>query len=313
MGARPVPADALGERERQLLAAVHAAGVPAAELFGDARELAAEDAAELGTADEAVRTSQGGGLRPALLEAGATLVAIAVVGAVLTAVRSGWAVDVDLASVLVALSVTVAFLGWVAGRALFSAGRPLPAVGALVAVGALALAGIGAAAGVGPGHVLARDVPVPLWGAAALVPGVLALVAARRTRQPVLRESWDDAEWLRRFHHALRTRLVPSATARGHVTEVEQATRAGSSSAFDEFGHPVVLARQVADADRTARARRWWISTVAGTVMPLAVAGLILAMDSWGSLTIPAVVVLLLSAVLALAGRRADRPWVGRR
>lgn len=308
-----VPADVLGERERELLEAVQEAEVPAAELFGDAYALARDDVAELATVDEAVRTSEGGGLRPALREVGGTLVGVGVVAVLLMLVRRGWTVDIDVACVLVAVSVVALMLGWVAGRALASAGRPGTVIGLLVAVGSVALGGITAAASLGPDHVAARDVPVPLLALGLLAPGVVALVTAHRMPEQELRESWDDAEWLRRFAGGLRTRLVPSATARDHVAEIEQAVDAAAVSAYAEFGHPLVLARRLADADRTSRARRWWVSAVAGTGTPLVVAALVLAMDTWGPLTIPVVVVLVVGALVSLSVRWDDRPRARRR
>ncbi len=311
MAGKHVPADALAERERELLDAVHEAGLSAVELFGDAGALALDDAAELATVDEAVRTSEGGGLRPALREVGGTLMGIAVVAVVMVAVRSGWRIDVDAGAVLIAVSVAVVFVGWVVGRAFYSAGRPVLTVGLLISVGAAAVAGIATGASLGPGHVAARNVPLPLLGVVLLAPGVLALVVASRMPQQSLRQVWNDADWLRRFQGGLRTRLVPAATARGHVVEIEQAIAAGTASAFAEFGHPLVLAREIADADRTARARRWWVSTVAGTSAPLVIAALILASDSWAALTIPLAVLLVLSGLMTPLVRWGDRP--GRR
>lgn len=314
MAGKNVPAAVLEEREHELLEAVHEAGLPAAELFGGAHELAAEDVAELSTVDEAVRTSEGGGLQPAFREVGGTMTGLAVVAVLSMSVRSGWRVDVDAGAALIAASVAVVFVGWAVGRAFFVAGRPAATVVVLVTVLAVALAGIASAAHLGPGLVLARDVPVPLLGLGLLAPGLLVLVAASRMPQPTLRESWDDAEWLRRFEGGLRSRLVPAATVRGHVAEVEQTIRSQpTASAFDEFGHPLVLARQLAQADRRARARRWWVSTVAGAGVPLVITASILSLGSWGVLTVPVVAVLLLGAVVTLAVGWGDRPWSGRR
>lgn len=96
------------------------------------------------------------------------------------------------------MSVLVVLVGWIAGRALASAGQTASAVGAVVGAVAvaLALAGI-AAATLGSGRVAAHDVPVPLLFLAVLVPGVAAPVAAGRMPQHELRETWDDAAWLR--------------------------------------------------------------------------------------------------------------------
>lgn len=185
-------------------------------------------------------------------------------------------------------------------------------VGVLGAVGAVALAGVAAAASLGPGPVAAREVPVPLLGLALLAPGVLILVVAGRMPQQALRERWDDADWLRRFRGGLRTRLVAATTAQGHVVEVEQAMASGTSSAFTEFGHPLVLAREIADADRTARSPRWWVSTVARTSTPLVIEALVLSTGTYAALTIPVVGVLLLSAIVSLIIGWSKRPWANR-
>lgn len=309
MAGKHVPAVALEEREQELLDAVCEAELPAAELFGDADRLAAEDVAELATVGEAVRTSEGGGLRPALWEVGGTLVGIGVVSVLLIVLRSGWSVDVNIAHILVGASVAVVFVGWVAGRALFSAGRSVAMTGALVTAAAVALAGIASAATLGDGYIAASDVPVPLLGLGLLAPGVVALVVASRMPQQTLRESWDDADWLSRFRGGLRARLVPAATARGHVAEIKQAMGARGESAYAEFGHPLVLARELAEADRTARSRRWWLSTIAGTGTPLLIAALVFAMESWGTLTIPMVIILLLGSLVTPIVGWGDRPW----
>lgn len=195
------------------------------------------------------------------------------------------------------------------GRALFAAGRSASAVGVLVAAGAVALAGIASAASLGSGHIAASDVPAPLLALGMLAPGVVALVAASRMPQQALREGWDDTAWLRRFRGGLRARLMPAEAARGHVAEIEQALVTGETSAYAEFGHPLALARDLAAADRAARARRWWVSTVAGTGVPLAIAALVLANQSWGALTIPVAVAVLLAAAGALAVGWDRRPW----
>lgn len=310
MARQHVPALALEGRERQLLDAVQSAEAPAADLFGDADALATEDAAELATVDEAVRTSLGGGLRPALLEIGGSLTGIGGVGVLLMIIRGGWSVDIDAAHVLVAAGVLVVFVGWLVFRALFSAGRSVAAVVALGFAGVLAVAGIASAATLGLGHIAASNVPVPLLALGMLGPGVVALVAVSRMPQQGLREAWDDSDWLRRFRGGLRARLMPEDTARGHVAEIEQALRSEGASAFAEFGHPLVLARELAATDRTARARRWWATAIAGTGAPLVIAMLVLTNDSWGVLTIPVAIAFVLTAAVTLVVGWNDRPWV---
>jgi hypothetical protein len=310
---KAVPDAVRTARERELLDAVCEAGVPAAELFGDAAVLAAEDAAELATVDEAVRTSEAGGLKPALREVGGRMLAAGAVAVLSMAVRRGWSVDVDAASVLLAASLLVVLVGWAVGRALYLAGRSAATLGVGLGVLAVAAGGIAVADSLGPDRLLARAVPVPLMALVLLTPGVLMLVASSRMAQPTLQGDWDDAAWLRRFRGGLRARLVPADTARGHVVEVEQAIAAGAGSAFAEFGHPLVLAEELAQADRTARARRWWLTTVAGSVVPLGVAALVIVNDSWGPLTVPIAAFLLLVGLATSAAAWGRRPWAQRR
>lgn len=163
-----VPAPSVTAREQELRRAVRAAQTPAADLFGDARTLAAEDALELATADEAVRTSLGGGLRG---------------------------------------------------------------------------------------------------------------------------------------------RLMSPSAVRGHVAEIEQAVQLSGRPAYEEFGHPLALAREIAAADRPARIRRWWTAVTAGTAWPLAIAAFLLVGRTWGALTIPAALFLALGAAVALSTAWANRPW----
>lgn len=163
---------ALQERERELLGTVRELELSAEVLFGGAEELASEDAAELATVDEAVRTSLGGGLQPALREVGGMLVGIGAATSLILIIRSDWFFDVDSAPIMVAASVLVVFVGWVASRM--------------------------------PRHELG--------------------------------ENWNDVQWLRRFRGGLRARLMPAATARGHIAEIEQTLAGGGMSAYPEFG-----------------------------------------------------------------------------
>jgi len=304
-----VPAAVLERREAELLDAVRAAGLPAAEVFGSAADLAEEDATELATTEEAVRASEGGGLRAALLEVGGTLTGLAAVAVVSMTFRHGWSVDVEVAAALVAGSVAAVFVGWVVGRSLFSAGRPAWMAGVLLGVSAVAAAGIAAAASTGPDRVVASDVPVLALGAGLLAPGVVVLVVAGRLPQQTLRQDWGDDEWLRRFRGGLASRLVPRATARAHVAEVQQQVASSGVPAHVEFGHPLVLARDVAGADRTARARRWWTATVAGTGAPLVIGVLVLVNDGWGALTVPLGAVLLVVGLSRPVVAWGRRPW----
>lgn len=308
-----VPAVVVEERQRELLDSVRAAGLSAIDLFGDADELATEDAIEFSSTAEAVLTSEGGGLKRGLREVGGTLLALGMGATALLLLRNGWFVDVDIASLWVVASVLVLFVGWTIIKQLFAAGLSIPSVGAVVATGALACGGMVVARNVGVGHIAASDVSVPLLGFGLLTPGVVALLTASRLPQPILRETWSDEEWLRRFRAGLRARLVPAVTAHNHVTEIEQTMRSETTSISQEFGHPLVLSRELAGADRAARARLWWASTIVGTGTPLVIAALILTVGTWGALTIPLAVVLLLSSVLTPALGWKDQPQIGKR
>ncbi|PAU90613.1 hypothetical protein CK505_09615 [Kocuria sp. WN036] len=312
MTGKHVPESSLQEREHELLDAVRVAQVSAAELFGDPTALATEDAAELATVEEEVRTSLGAGLRPVLQEIGGRLTGISAVAALLMVLRHGWSIDVDIAHVLVAASVLLAFLGWVVLRALFVAGRAGVTISVSVVLGAVVVAGIAFAANLGSGHYAARDVPVVLLASAMLTPGVVLLAVSQRMPQQVLRQEWNDEQWLRRFTSGLRTRLVPSRSVRDHVTEIEQALELSGTSAYAEFGHPLVLARDLAATHRIARTRRWWALTFAGTLTPLVIAALIVDAHSWGALTIPVALAFVLSAAVVLGTAWGDRPWRAR-
>lgn len=313
MAGKHVPTIALDERERELLNAVREADLPAADLFGDALTLAADDVLELATTAEAVRTAEGGGPRHAVRDAGGTLFGMGVVSVLLLALRSGWSADLNIAHLLVAVSVAVPFMGWIAARALFSAGRSVAMTGVLMTAGAIALGGIASAVALGNGHIVARAVPVPVLGLALITPGIVMLVWASRMQHQVLRTSWGDPDWLRRLRGGLRARFVPAAIARGHVAEIQQSLTVSDTSAYEEYGHPLVLAREIANADRTSRSRLWWLWILAGAGSPLVGAALVVTAQSWGNLTIPIASLLLLSSIVTPLVGWSRRPWVQQR
>ena len=107
MAGKHVPTIVLEERERELLNAVREADMPAAELFGDASTLAADDVLELATTAETVRTSEGGGPRHAVKDAGGTLLVMGIVSTALLALRSGWSADIYFAHLVLAVGVGV--------------------------------------------------------------------------------------------------------------------------------------------------------------------------------------------------------------
>lgn len=304
-----VPTAVLQRREDELLKAVHSAAQPAVEVFGDAVDLAKGDASELATTDEAVRTSEGGGVRAALREGGGTLAGTGAVAVVLMFLRNGWYVDVELATALFVVTAVVVIAGWFLARSLFSAGRPVGMAVALLCAAAVATAGIVVAVDVGPNVVVASDVPLLALGVALMAPGLVALGVAAAMPPQVLQMDWDDAKWWRRFRGGLTCRLVPQAAVRAHVAEVRQQLSSSGVAAHVEFGHPLVLAREIAGADRTARARRWWMLTIAGTIAPLLVGLLILVGGTWGALTIPVGVIFVLVGLSRPVIAWGRRPW----
>lgn len=304
-----VPSAVVEARERELLDTINSTGQRAVELFGDPSELAAEDSADLATVQETVRRSEGGGLRSSLFEVGQSLTGIAAVNLLIMLARAGWSTDIQVKEALVVAGIVVLVVGGVVGRALFVAGRPVAMIGVLAAAVVTAGLGLAWAVRIPDGAVLADGVPVLVLGGALLVPGVVLLVVASRMPPQTLREDWTDEEWLGRFRGGLRSRLVPTDAVRGHVQEVQQTLDAGGASAFAEFGHPLVLSRELAAADRTARSRRWWWSTVGGGTTTMAIAAVILGLGSWGALTIPLGGALLLSATATLVIGWRNRPW----
>lgn len=308
MGGSDVPAAALEKREAELLASVLEAGLPAVELFGDAEELAAEDAAEMATVEEAVRSSEGGGLQPAVWLMGMMLLSLGAAPTVLTFIRSGWFVDVDVASGVVAATVLLCAVGAIAVHGLFVAGQSRAAVGALVATAVVTVGGIAVAEGMGPGHTAATDFPVLVLGVGCVAPGLILLLVAHLLPQPSLRADWDDAEWLRIFRGGLRARLVPGVTARGHVAEIEQAIGSGSESAAAEFGHPLVLARTLAKDDPVAGVRRWWMSAIGACAIPLVLAAMNASSRTWGIFSVPIAIVLAIVGVVMMVIKWRQRP-----
>lgn len=307
-----VPATVLERREDELLKAVYSAAQPAVEVFGDAVDLAKSDVSELATTGEAVRTSEGGGVRAMLREVGGTLAGTGAVAVVLMFLRNGWYVDVELATTLFMVTAAAVIAGWFVARSLFSAGRPVGMAVALLCVVAVATVGILVAIDVGPDVVVASDVPLLLVGVALVAPGVVALGVAGAMPPQVLQVEWDDAKWWRRFRGGLTCRLVPQAAVRSHVAEVQQQLSSAGVAAHVEFGHPLVLAREVAGADRTARARRWWVLTLTATGAPLLVGLLILLGGAWGGLSIPVGVIFVLVGLSRPVIAWGGRPWAKR-
>lgn len=306
---KPVPRDVAEARERELLVAVLEAEAPADEVLGDPAELAALDATELAGGEEELIREDGGTPRTTVINVGGTGLAIGLVVSISMLVRSGWSLDVNLAVILVGGGTAVAFIAWAVASGCYGGGR-LGGVFAAIVLGVVAgSGGIVMAVLVGNDHVLVRDVPTLLVGAALLMPGVALLIIGGNLRER-LQEDWSDGEWLQRFRNGLRTRLLPAEAARGHIAEVVQTiARGGDGSANREFGHPLVYARALAQANRHSRGRRWWVSAVGTIGWPLAFLALMLLIDTGSALRIPFAVLFGLGAVAGTAALWPTRPW----
>ena len=126
----------------------------------------------------------------------------------------------------------------------------------LVTAGAIAVACIATAASLGPDRIVDQDFSVALLALGLLAPGIVVLVGASRMPRQPLRESWGKAERLRRFRGGMRAALVPAATARGHVAEIEQALASAGSTADSPRATTVALDEgQHGHAARHRRAR----------------------------------------------------------
>lgn len=306
-----VPDAAREERERELLEAVVASGEPADRVLGEPRSVAAEVAAELATRDEEVVRSEAS-LRPAVLQLGGTLLALALVAAATLAARAGWSFGLGLAELLVATGVAAFLVIWTVGRSLLAGGRPGATTAAILAGVAIAVGCVALAARVGPGRVLLEDVPTPLAALVMLLPGAALLVLASRMPATRLREEWSDDAWLRRFRGGLRSRLVPASRIEAHVAEAASViAQAGERSAYREFGHPLAYARELADVDAQSCARRWRLAAAAGVGAPLAIAALILLTPGTDAVEAFELLVLAVLALVGAASAWRSRPGAG--
>lgn len=309
LAGQPVPRDVAEERERELLAAVIEADAPAEAILGDPAELAAMDAAELADGAKEMIRAEGGTPRSTVINVGGTGLAIGLLASITVLVERGWSLEVNLATSLVGAGVAAAFIAWAVASGCYWGGQ-LGGVLASIALGVAALtAGIVMAVLVGNDHVLASDVPTLLVGAALLLPGIALLIIGGTMREH-LRTDWNDDEWLQRFRNGLRTRLLPAEAARGHIAEaVQTIAHEGEGSAYREFGHPLVYARALAQADRSSRGRRWWLSAVGTIGGPLALLALMPFTDTGSVLRIPFAVLLGIRALLGTTNLWPTRPW----
>lgn len=254
-----VEASASSERQAELIAAVHAAGVPAEELFGDPADVARADAPDLAgpSAVAAAESADRAGARDAVGYAGAALLLLGVIAAIMVLVSGDGPIDVRVGVVAVLLAIIG---GMIAGSvALFHsmAGRlRAAALAGAVAVGVV-LVGGSQVTWSGRDVVLIAD--LPRWAAALglLLPGVLAILTARLVPARAAQTAWDDDAWFDRFRGVLTTKGVPAGVAREH----ERTLREGlaGTTAMQEYGRPDAFALTLAADDPAAPGRRlWW-------------------------------------------------------
>ncbi|MGL3150046.1 hypothetical protein ACSS7Z_06750 [Microbacterium sp. A82] len=290
-----VPSEAREERARELISSLHAADVSADVLFGDPVEIAREDVLALGTEDEAVAASEGGGLRQALAYTGTALTFLGASSALVMLTRGVWRTDIGVGQLWVVLGIAAATIAANLAWTLFIAGRARWAIGFGVGGVAVMLACVGVAANADPDRTLFADVPIWMLMIAMVLPGVAVLLVARAVPRRPLRSAWSDDEWLARFRGAMRSRGISEKAAREHERSVRAAAH---GDCYGEFGHPVAFARSLAAEDNSAAVRRWRWSTSFGVGVPLMLCVLISFTGSFGAWKEPAMLFLFISSVV---------------
>lgn len=263
-----VSAETIAARLDELLGAVLEAGVPAEELFGDPAALAADDVAELGTAEEVVRSSFGSGAKQTLLLTGVMLLVPILPLMIVLLISSGWEIELTARSLTFSGCLALMLASCAVIRALHDAGLP-KGVGAMIAVAvALLVAAVAVAMTPDPLPRLARDVPTLFVGLGAAVPGAALLLTSFLLPEKPLREDWSEEQWVRRFRAALISRGLSRQQAAERVRELRAGRVAVDRSAFAEYGHPVAFARKMTEHAPAAKKRRWVVGGAAEVVVP---------------------------------------------
>ncbi|CAM3949366.1 hypothetical protein ACXYTP_19485 [Tsukamurella ocularis] len=290
----------LVRRQNELVDSVAAAGVPAAELFGDPGALARADAAELGSADVAAAAAESFGMHDILTVAGWLLLLQGLIAGIVVLVGGDGPVDVTVGPVILFAAIATTMLGGLVAVGEFSAGRVRRAAIVAVATVVALAGGVVLAGWAGDWTVLIADAPI--WGIAlaCLLPGVLVIGASRFVpeRQPHI--GWTDEEWFAQLRDGLLAMGVSGETAREH----ERALRAGvTATAVDDYGQPGAMARRLAADDPAAPRRRWRLKVAVTAVFVVgialgAAASLVDEGLSWGSVSFLVVFVLLAPAAV---------------
>ena len=307
-----VSEEAIRARLEELRVAVLEAGEPAYVVLGEPWILAASDVEELATVEEELRAAGAAGWRGALKGLGVTLIMVALLVPIFLLIDEGWRVDLRPGLVAMAFGFLAFATGITFTRLFYGAARPVVMLVSLL-FGLACFAGavviVATRSGAEP---LVRDVPVLLFAAVMLLPGTVALLVARRIPESSPQTQWDDAVWLRRFRVALVLKGVSRSRIREQELEVRQMmSEAGATSLYDECGHPIGFARQLATHDRSAKGRRWGWGSVAQVIMPMLIAIAALPDDgqiwTWWRIVIFGSAVLLFAATVISQWR--SRPW----
>ena len=305
-----VSAEAIAARLDELLDAVLEADAPAEELFGDPETLAADDVAELGTAEEIVRSSFGSGAKQTLLLMGVMLLVPIIPLLIVLLISTGWEVDLTARTLVFCGFLALLLASCAVIRALHDAGLP-KGVMAMVAVAvALFVAAVAVAMTADPLPPLARDVPTLLVILGAAVPGAALLLISFFLPDKLLREKWSEDQWMRRFRAVLISRGLSRQQALEHVRELQTSRAEGSESAFAEYGHPVAFARRMTEHAPEAKRRRWMAGGAVEIVVPaiLLVFGATNA-DLWWWVRLLIGIVGAVWLVLNLRSTWESRPW----
>ncbi|PYI37545.1 hypothetical protein CVS30_14825 [Arthrobacter psychrolactophilus] len=308
-----VSSAAIDARTRELISALREADTPADALFGDPGEIAEEDVRVLGTNEEAVSASEGGGARQGLNFIGTALTFLGVSSALVMLTRGVWRMDVELGPLCIVFGILGAAIAANLAWTLFVAGR----TGWTLVVGAGGLAFMAGciwfAATVGPGHLLIAGVPFWVLMIGMTLPGVLVLLVARLVPRRPLRAAWADDQWLRRFRGAMRSQGLSGELAREHERSVRAGIDEGEGGYYAEFGHPVVLARSLAMDDNPAAIRRWRWSSSFQVAVPLLMCVLVSFSESFGAWRSPAMIFLFVSGMVTAYTSWRHRPEVRQR
>ncbi|ADG77114.1 putative protein OS=Tsukamurella paurometabola (strain ATCC 8368 / DSM / CCUG 35730 /CIP 100753 / JCM 10117 / KCTC 9821 / NBRC 16120 / NCIMB 702349/ NCTC 13040) OX=521096 GN=Tpau_0473 PE=4 SV=1 [Tsukamurella paurometabola] len=284
-------------RQAELIAAVESAGLPAAELFGDPDEAAAADGADIRSSEPPPAPLLGGGRQDGIDAMGVAYLTVGVPAAILVPMVGGARVDVTVGTVALMAGIVIALFAGGAAWSAAAEGYPRRAMALGLTAVAAALFAASQVSWPNRADVLVAGLPSWIAVPAILAPGIVALVVARFvSNEPRQAEEYTDDQWFMRFRDVLRSRWVSADVIDEHVRSL-RADLPDVSTATEEYGDPVALARRLANDDSAADRRRWTWKAAAFAVFAFlvlfgAITSLIGDGPSWGVLAPIAVVFL---------------------